>query len=124
MIVRGLIFLRSPILDQFSDADIRMVYPHRTMDLDGPLRNKIASYLATNYELSRLKAHNYLPAQLSLWGKLKRLGGSDVIHAWDMVSTYHNSPDSVRDATFIKVRTTPIMRPNPVTDHNLVYSRG
>ncbi|KAJ7789218.1 hypothetical protein B0H14DRAFT_2945337 [Mycena olivaceomarginata] len=59
--------------------DICMVYPHRTMDIDGPLRNKI----------------------LLLWGKLKWLGGG-LIHAWDMVSTYHNSPDSTCDATFIK----------------------
>lgn len=66
MIVCGLIFLSSPIFDQFSDADICMVYTHCTMDVDGPLRNKIASYLATNYELSCLEAHNYLPSQLLL----------------------------------------------------------
>ncbi|KAF8208618.1 hypothetical protein K438DRAFT_1754485 [Mycena galopus ATCC 62051] len=83
-------------------ADIHMVYPHCMINVDGPLRNKIASYLTTNYDLPRLEAHDYLPAQLSLWGKLKWLVGGDLIHAWDMVSTYHNSPDSVCDATFIK----------------------
>jgi hypothetical protein len=73
------------------------------MAIDGPLRNKIASYLATNYDISRVETLKYLPAELSLWGKFKRLGGGDLIHAWDMVSAYHTAPDSVRDATFIKV---------------------
>ncbi|KAJ7154817.1 hypothetical protein C8R46DRAFT_911652, partial [Mycena filopes] len=36
------------------------------------------------------------------WGKMKQLGGGDLIHAWDLVSGYHTSPDSFRDATFIK----------------------
>ncbi|KAJ7914648.1 hypothetical protein B0H13DRAFT_1611308 [Mycena leptocephala] len=79
-----------------------MVYPHRTIAIDAPLRNKIAAYLATNYEISRPQALRYLPTELSLWGKLKMPGGGDLIHAWDLVSSYHNSPDSVRDATFIK----------------------
>lgn len=73
------------------------------MAIDSPLRNKIAAYLATNYEVSRAQALTYLPDELSLWGKLKKLEGGDLIHAWDMVSAYHTSPDSVRDATFIKV---------------------
>jgi hypothetical protein len=80
-----------------------MVYPHRTIAIDMPLRNKIAAFLTTNYDISRPQALKYLPAELSLWGKLKMPGGSDLIHAWDLVSSYHNSPDSVRDATFIKV---------------------
>ncbi|KAJ7136260.1 hypothetical protein C8R46DRAFT_922659, partial [Mycena filopes] len=28
------------------------------------------------------------------WGKMKQLGGGDLIHAWDLVSAYHTSPDS------------------------------
>lgn len=32
------------------------------------------------------------------------MGGGDLIHAQDLVSTYHTSPDAVHDATFIKVR--------------------
>lgn len=96
-------FFRAQILDLSSDPNIRMVYPHRTMAVEGPLRNKIASYLATNYDISRVETLKYLPAELSLWGKFKRLGGGDLIHAWDMVSAYNTAPDSVRDATFIKV---------------------
>ncbi|KAJ7101602.1 hypothetical protein C8R43DRAFT_1141219 [Mycena crocata] len=72
------------------------------MAADQPLRNKIAAYLATNYDISRAQALQYLPPELSLWGKLKQLGGGDLIHAWDLVAAYHTSPDSVRDATFIK----------------------
>ena len=86
-----------------ADPDIRMVYPRRMMAVDVSLRNKIAAYLTTNYEISRSQALQYLPAELALWGKLKKIGGGDLIHAWDLVSAYHNSPDSVRDATFIKV---------------------
>ncbi|KAJ6459013.1 hypothetical protein C8R45DRAFT_913204 [Mycena sanguinolenta] len=82
--------------------DLRMVYPYRTIAIDVSLRNKIAAYLTTNYEISRPQALKYLPAELSLWGKLKMPGGGDLIHAWDLVSSYHNSPNSVRDATFIK----------------------
>ncbi|KAJ7625431.1 hypothetical protein B0H17DRAFT_1218741 [Mycena rosella] len=63
--------------------DICMMYPHHTMAVDTLLQNKITSYLATNYDL-------------------KRLGGGDLIHARDLVSTYHTSLDAVRDATFIK----------------------
>ncbi|KAJ7845049.1 hypothetical protein B0H14DRAFT_2584942 [Mycena olivaceomarginata] len=33
-------------------------------------------------------------------------GGGDLIHAWDLVFSYHTSPDSVRDATFIKYMYT------------------
>ncbi|KAJ7115669.1 hypothetical protein C8R44DRAFT_578431, partial [Mycena epipterygia] len=84
------------------DDYIRMVYPHRTMAVDMPLRNKIASYLATNYDVTRPNALKFIPTELSFWGKLKRLGGGDLIHARDLVSTYHTSPDAVRDATFIK----------------------
>ncbi|KAJ7160856.1 hypothetical protein C8R46DRAFT_905475, partial [Mycena filopes] len=38
------------------------------------------------------------------WGKMKQLGarGGDLIHAWDLVTAYHTSPDSFRDATFVK----------------------
>ncbi|KAJ7920116.1 hypothetical protein B0H13DRAFT_1867889 [Mycena leptocephala] len=44
-----------------------------------------------------------LLAASALWppGKL-RLDGGDLIHAWDMVSASHTSPDSVHDATIIK----------------------
>ncbi|KAJ7181159.1 hypothetical protein C8R46DRAFT_885782, partial [Mycena filopes] len=28
--------------------------------------------------------------------------GGDLIHAWDLVTAYHTSPDSFRDATFVK----------------------
>ncbi|KAJ7656079.1 hypothetical protein DFH06DRAFT_1328909 [Mycena polygramma] len=72
------------------------------MSVDTALRNKIAAYLATNYDISRNQALPYLPDQLSLWGKLKKLGGGDLIHARDLVAAYHTSPDTVRDATFIK----------------------
>ncbi|KAJ7708729.1 hypothetical protein B0H17DRAFT_1124551 [Mycena rosella] len=40
--------------------------------------------------------------EVSLLGKLKQLGGGDLIHAWDLVSAYHTSQDSVHDAKFIK----------------------
>lgn len=80
-----------------------MVHPRRTMAIEVPLRNKIAAYLATNYEISRDQALASLPAELTLWGKMKQLSGGDLIHAWDLVSAYHTSRDSVRDATFIKV---------------------
>ncbi|KAJ7118905.1 hypothetical protein C8R44DRAFT_624982, partial [Mycena epipterygia] len=82
--------------------DIRMVYPHRTIAVNEPLRKKIASYLATNYDVTHSQALKFIPTELSLWGKLKRLGGGDLIHARDLVSTYHTSQDAVRDATFIK----------------------
>ncbi|KAJ6583574.1 hypothetical protein DFH09DRAFT_911641 [Mycena vulgaris] len=72
------------------------------MSVDGPLQNKIAAYLTTNYEISRAKALGYPPTELSLWGKLKQLSGGDLIHAWDLVSAYHTSRDAVRDATFIQ----------------------
>ncbi|KAJ7356535.1 hypothetical protein DFH08DRAFT_953876 [Mycena albidolilacea] len=45
--------------------------------------------------------HTFLQSYRS-GGKFKRLGGGDLIDAWDMVSAYHTAPDSVRDATFIK----------------------
>ncbi|KAJ7270849.1 hypothetical protein C8J57DRAFT_1179829 [Mycena rebaudengoi] len=82
--------------------NVRMVHPRRTMAIEVPLRNKIAAYLATNYEISRDQALASLPAELTLWGKMKQLSGGDLIHAWDLVSAYHTSRDSVRDATFIK----------------------
>jgi hypothetical protein len=49
-------------------SNIRMVYPHRTIAVDGYLRNKIASYLATNYNLSHPQALKYVPTELSSRG--------------------------------------------------------
>ncbi|KAJ7718168.1 hypothetical protein B0H16DRAFT_1797871 [Mycena metata] len=87
----------------FADYDqLRLVYPNRLIDVDEPLRRKIAAYLTTNYVISRSAALTHVPKTLSLWGKLKQLGGGDLIHAWDLVSGYHTSPESFRDATFIK----------------------
>ncbi|KAJ7774069.1 hypothetical protein B0H16DRAFT_1713902 [Mycena metata] len=87
----------------FDDYDnLRLVYPNRVIDVDEPLRKKIAAYLTTNYTISGPAARQHVPKRLSLWGKMKQLGGGDLIHAWDLVSGYHTSPESFRDATFIK----------------------
>ncbi|KAJ7686681.1 hypothetical protein B0H17DRAFT_1136769 [Mycena rosella] len=88
-------------------VNLRMVYPHRTLAVDAPLRNKIAAYLTTNYDLSRSQALKYLPTELSLWGKLKMLGGGDLIHAWDLFTlevdknrNRRNMPVVLRRQTF------------------------
>ncbi|KAJ7266668.1 hypothetical protein C8J57DRAFT_1068624 [Mycena rebaudengoi] len=84
------------------DPDIRMLYPNRQLDVNSPLRNKIAAFLVTNYEVTRAEALKCIPDKISVWGKMKRLGGGDLIHAWDLIARYHTSPETARDATFVK----------------------
>lgn len=73
--------------------------------IDAALRKKIVVHLMNNYQLTRAAAAKFVPKKISQWGKLKQLGGGDMIHARDAV--YRGGSSPFRDMTFVKVGKVP-----------------
>ncbi|TDL18506.1 hypothetical protein BD410DRAFT_816196 [Rickenella mellea] len=63
------------------------------------LRHKVAACLATRFNVSVAIAKNHIPdGVLEQWGKVRRLGGGDTMHARDLV----RFGDGNRDASYVR----------------------
>ena len=74
--------------------------PSRVGTLNKAVRNVLTNGLATRFGVFPRVARKYLPKDVELWGKLRRLEGGDIMHAYKIVSKRMDG----RDATFIRVR--------------------
>lgn len=95
------------------DPHFVMVKPNRVLAIDAILRKKIAAHLKNVYQLTYAAAIKFVPMETSQWGKLKQLGGGDMIHARDAVDQGGRS--LFRDMTFVKVRSPPYHTHPPST---------
>jgi len=72
----------------------------RVGTLNKAIRKVLTNGLATWFGVFPRVARKYLPEDVEQWGKLRRLGGGDIMHAYKIVSKHMDG----RDATFIRVR--------------------
>ncbi len=74
--------------------------PKRVGRLKDAIRKVLTNGLATWFCVSPRVARKFLPEVVEQWGKLRRLEGGDIMHAYDIVSKCKDG----RDASFIRVR--------------------
>jgi len=74
--------------------------PKQVGPLKDAIRKVLTNGLATWFCVSPTVARKFLPEVVEQWGKLHRLEGGDIMHAYDIVSKRMDG----RDASFIRVR--------------------
>lgn len=83
-----------------TDPGIVLMHPRRECRLDSVTKQRVASHLATNFDISSSSARHLLPAKAIEWGKF-RLGDNTIAHAHGIVQ--YTKENGGRDATFVKV---------------------
>ena len=74
--------------------------PKRVAPLKKSIRNILTNGLATRFRVLPKVVRKFIPVDVEQWGKLRRLEGGDIMHAYDIVPKRMDG----RDASFICVR--------------------
>jgi hypothetical protein len=86
------------------DPDVNLLAPRRLYSVDHGVRDKIAAYIATNWDIASRAAAQALPSGIIQWGKVKLLNHDGLtVHARDAIQ--RKAENSSRDTTFVKVST-------------------
>jgi hypothetical protein len=74
--------------------------------LDNSIRKVLVNGMATRFSVGSKVARKFLPEVVEQWGKLRRLEGGDIMHAYDIVPKRMDG----RDASFVRVREQYIVK--------------
>lgn len=88
------------LFDGLVDPHSRLVPPSVSDEVSADLHTKIAVCLATRFGKTMRIARKHVPHVLMQYGKVRRLGGGDMIHARELVPVREDT----RDASFVRVR--------------------
>ena len=92
------------------DANYLLLPPKRGLEIDDPLRRKLAATFVTRYspndprmKISIATASKYIPVSVDQWGQGQIRGGGDQFKCRTLLKGQRH----VRDCTYVKVSTSP-----------------